>query len=112
MKEQIQQDSRQRVPREQLEHIGLLGRGAFGFVSLERDAATGQLYALKAMSKAHIVKERLKDAVANEKICLDLLQSPFIVCLVSTYRDDKHIFLLLEVCSGGELFDLYAGCSD
>jgi len=79
--------------------LGLVGKATRG---------SGKLFALKALSKGHIVQERLKGAVQNEKICLDLLSSEFVVKLVQTYRDDTCIYFLLEPCFCGELFDLYA----
>lgn len=97
------------IPMDRLRRIGVLGKGSFGFVSLERDCATDKLYALKAMCKAHIVREQLKDAVLNEKTCLELMSSDFVVGLVSSYRDERKVYLLLDPCFGGELFDVYAG---
>jgi CRP-like cAMP-binding protein len=97
------------VPLDALTREGVLGRGAFGFVTLERDNHTGQLYALKAQSKGHIVQEKLKNMVTNEAACMGLLRdSDFIVKLVQTYRDGAHVYLLLEPCFGGELFDVYS----
>jgi len=34
------------------------------------------------------------------------LNNPFLVNLKTTYMNDKHVYLLLEVCLGGELFNL------
>jgi serine/threonine protein kinase len=95
-----------------LTRVGVLGRGAFGFVSLEKCSKTGKLYALKAMSKAHIVQERLKSMIANEKACMELLNNDFVVKLCKTYRDATCVYLLLEPCFGGELFDVYADRGD
>merc|ERR1712232_1292472 len=52
-------------------------------------------------------QEGLQKSVANEKKCMELLSSPFIVRLFGAYRDDEHIYLLLEPCFGGELFDFF-----
>lgn len=101
------QPCRRYVSKESLQHCGVLGRGAFGYVSLERDAETGELYALKAMSKGHIVQEKLKAAVCNEKSCMELLSSDFVVSLVNTFTDEANVYLLLVPCFGGELFDVY-----
>lgn len=46
--------------------------------------------------------------VSNEKACMELLDSTFVVHLIGTYRDATHIYLLLEPCFGGELFDVYS----
>jgi len=95
------------VNRDDLEHVGVLGAGAFGLVTLERHIPSGKLYALKAMSKKRIVRDGLKTAVVNEKLCLQLLDSDFIVRLIGTFRDQHYVYLLLEACFGGELFDVF-----
>lgn len=91
----------------QLTRVGVLGRGAFGYVSLER-GPQGQLVALKAMSKGHIAQEKLKNMVCNEKACMELLSSDFVVKLYGSTVDQKCVYFLLEPCFGGELFDVYA----
>merc|ERR1712232_876176 len=44
----------------------------------------------------------------NEKACMQLVKSPFIVDLVNTFVDETCVYLLLSPCFGGELFDVYA----
>eukprot|EP00746_Dinoflagellata_sp_MGD_P009408 gnl/MRDRNA2_/MRDRNA2_119126_c0_seq1.p1 gnl/MRDRNA2_/MRDRNA2_119126_c0~~gnl/MRDRNA2_/MRDRNA2_119126_c0_seq1.p1 ORF type:complete len:997 (-),score=207.36 gnl/MRDRNA2_/MRDRNA2_119126_c0_seq1:83-3073(-) len=95
------------VPLRRLQTIGPLGQGAFGKVTLEKDPKTLKLYALKAMSKAYILQERLKQAVENEVSCMGLLHSEFIVKMTATYRDKDYVYIALEPCLGGELFDVY-----
>merc|ERR1719265_1050466 len=89
------------VPKERLGHLGLLGKGAFGLVTLERDTQSDKLYALKTMSKGRICHERLKEMVRNEVGCMHLLDSSFIVCMCGTYRDHQNVYILLQPCFGG-----------
>lgn len=95
------------IPLERLTQIGILGQGTYGSVTLRVDALTGSMYALKAMSRAFIRKEKLKHMVRNEKKTLQLLDSDFVVKLYRTYMDHQHYYLLLEPVLGGELFQLY-----
>eukprot|EP00928_Gymnodinium_smaydae_P014514 TRINITY_DN15331_c0_g2_i2.p1 TRINITY_DN15331_c0_g2~~TRINITY_DN15331_c0_g2_i2.p1 ORF type:complete len:941 (+),score=222.70 TRINITY_DN15331_c0_g2_i2:180-2825(+) len=96
------------IPRSRLERVGVLGQGTFGFVTLERDSATNRLFALKALSKGQIVKERLESAVKNEIECMKILgANRFIIQLYDTYLDKQCVYLLLEPCFGGELLDVY-----
>ncbi|KAE9357268.1 hypothetical protein PF008_g3243 [Phytophthora fragariae] len=55
------------IPREELEVLQTLGRGAFGRVRLVRHAASNRAYALKCLIKSHIVENNLKEHVLNEK---------------------------------------------
>jgi calcium-dependent protein kinase len=54
-------------------------------------------------------KNRLKDQLENikeEVAILTKLDHPNIVKYYETYDDMKYIYLVMEYCSGGELFDL------
>ena len=44
----------------------------------------------------------------QEVIFLRKLDSPNIVKYYETYEDDKYVYIVMEYCSGGELFDLIA----
>jgi hypothetical protein len=56
------------IPKSQLKEIAFLGTGTFGRVSLVQDKKTGEVMALKAMSKAQIVAHRQQTNVMNEKV--------------------------------------------
>merc|ERR1712176_534770 len=75
--------------------------------TLEKDRYTGELFALKTMAKKRVLMDGSKSMVANERICLRLLDSPFTVRLRASREDERHIYFLIEPCLGGELFDLY-----
>ncbi|XP_070591068.1 cGMP-dependent protein kinase 2-like isoform X2 [Erythrolamprus reginae] len=84
----------------------VLGTGGFGTVELVRNTVEGQDYffALKRLRKDHVVQKRQQDHVLMEKKVLQQSHCPFIVRLFSTFRDSRHVYLLLEFCQGGELW--------
>jgi len=86
-----------------LDRIGVLGRGAFGLVTLEKDPSTGQRFALKTVSKKHIVLNELQKAVKYERQILTMIDSPFIIRLHATFRDQNYLYFLFEPLLGGEL---------
>lgn len=86
-----------------LDRLGILGRGAFGLVTLELDPATGQKFALKTISKSHIIRSKLQEAVRAERQILTMCDSAFIIRLHGTYRDRKYLYFLFEPLLGGEL---------
>jgi cGMP-dependent protein kinase len=90
-----------------LHRVGRLGVGAFGLVTLEMDRNTGQTYALKAVSKGYLQSLKMEKSVLNEKFILKMVDSPFVVRLVTTYRGIEHVYFLLEAVLGGELFTTY-----
>jgi len=87
-----------------LEHMRTLGVGSFGRVKLVRDPSTGAAYALKILSKRGAVKQQQVAHVLQEKALLEQCRHPFVVQLVATAQDDTSLFMLLELCLGGELF--------
>ncbi|KAJ3403931.1 hypothetical protein CcCBS67573_g07512 [Chytriomyces confervae] len=61
-------------------------------------------YAMKSLRKADIVKTKQIKHVMSEKNILNILKSPFIVDLVTTFQDPKHLYLVLEYIPGGDMF--------
>jgi len=92
---------------DKLKRIGLLGCGGFGIVTLEKCQATGNMFALKALSKGHIVQQRQENSTLNEKMILRMTQSPFLVRVAATFNGPQHLYFLLEPAMGGELFTVY-----
>lgn len=90
-----------------LDSIGLLGCGGFGIVTLVKCRATGNTFALKALSKGHIVCCKQERAVMNEKAILRMTNSPFLVRLAATFNSGSFLYFLLEPALGGELFTVY-----
>lgn len=86
--------------------IGILGKGAFGVVSLVVDPHTKKSYALKAIKKHQIVELGQQSHIVNEKKIMDKLHNPFLVNLQNTYKDKYRVYFLLDVCLGGELFTI------
>eukprot|EP00475_Leptophrys_vorax_P021445 TRINITY_DN29178_c0_g1_i1.p1 TRINITY_DN29178_c0_g1~~TRINITY_DN29178_c0_g1_i1.p1 ORF type:complete len:752 (-),score=178.18 TRINITY_DN29178_c0_g1_i1:59-2314(-) len=95
-----------KIGREELELVGLLGRGSFGLVQLMRHKVTKQTYALKQICKSQVVQLGQQEHVVSEKNVLSQMNHPFIVKLYSTYKDNDFLYFLLDVCLGGELFTL------
>lgn len=93
-----------KIPKDELEILETLGRGAFGRVKLVRHAGSNSPYALKCLVKSRIVENNLKEHVVNEKRVMLSLDHPFILKLYNTYKDRKYIYFLVELALGGELF--------
>jgi len=80
----------------------VIGEGSYGSVQRCQFKDTGQWRALKTINKALVKNtEQFKEEMAIMK----LLDHPNIVRLYETFEDEKLVYLVLELCTGGELFD-------
>lgn len=119
-------------------HIGpwqlgkTLGKGATGRVRIARHAHTGQIAAVKIVSKksAAMVQsasmarmDRDKNLVGNgrvtrtmpfgierEIVIMKLIEHPHIISLYDIWENRGELYLVLEYVEGGELFD-YVSCN-
>lgn len=67
---------------------------------------TGAAAACKAISKWKLVsKEDIEDVRREISILHHLSGHPNIVGLLDAYEGTKHVYIVMEYCSGGELFD-------
>lgn len=79
-----------------------LGEGGFGTVRRGTDVRTGLDCAVKSIKKAAVTEEvRLKEEIE----IMRLLDHPNIIRFHESFEDPRFIYLVLELCEGGELFD-------
>ena len=89
-----------------LYNIGkVLGSGSFGKVFLgENKADTDMKVAIKVISKSKLSEEEI-EALHVEVSILQKVDHPNIVKYYETYEDDRFIYLVMELCPGGELIE-------
>lgn len=61
------------------EIIKPISRGAFGRVYLAKKKATGDLFAIKVMRKADLIRKNMVQSVKNERNILAMANNPFVV---------------------------------
>ncbi|KAJ8662271.1 hypothetical protein O0I10_001964 [Lichtheimia ornata] len=100
------QRPRKRVYKEDFEILKLLGRGAYGKVTLCRHVDSRKLYAMKVLKKASLFVHGKKNVeyMKTERQILEEVRHPFIVQLMYAFQTDERLFLILEYAVGGELF--------
>ncbi|KRG07275.1 calcium/calmodulin-dependent protein kinase type 1 isoform X2 [Drosophila mojavensis] len=83
---------------------GLLGTGAFSEVRLAESKDTpGDHFAVKIIDKKALKGK--EESLENEIRVLRRLTHPNIVQLLETYEDKAKVYLVMELVTGGELFD-------
>ncbi|KAB2083993.1 3-phosphoinositide-dependent protein kinase 1 [Gossypium arboreum] len=83
----------------------IYGVGSYSKVVRAKKKDTGTVYALKIMDKKFITKENKTAYVKLERIVLDQLDHSGVVRLYFTFQDTFSLYMALESCEGGELFD-------
>jgi len=81
-----------------------LGEGSYSTVLAATDRQTLKEYAIKVLDKRHIIKEKKVKYVNIEKDTLNrLTEHPGVVRLYYTFQDERSLFFVLDLASGGEL---------
>ena len=87
---------------EKYEIVKEIGTGGFSRCLLVKNKTTGILYACKELTK-----KKLSDyeGLMREVNLMIKLDHPNIIKLYEVYENEKYIYLIMELCTGGELFD-------
>jgi len=95
---------------DQYTKVSTLGQGMTGKVYCIKHKETGERYALKTMDASKVSRELLQDLV-NEIELLQTLDHPNVIKLHEYFFDgdtvleSSNLYLVMELCEGGELFD-------
>mmetsp|Transcript_13688 Transcript_13688/g.36913 ORF Transcript_13688/g.36913 Transcript_13688/m.36913 type:complete len:537 (-) Transcript_13688:182-1792(-) len=80
-----------------------LGAGAFGTVRLATHRSSGAQRAIKTIQKSG--DQAQGERLASEVAVMKELDHPNLVKVLEVYEDTQFLHLVMEICSGGELFD-------
>ncbi|XP_049578426.1 calcium/calmodulin-dependent protein kinase 1Db [Syngnathus scovelli] len=81
----------------------VLGTGAFSEVVMAREKATGKMVAIKCIPKKALKGKEM--SLENEIAVLRKIKHENIVALEDIYESSNHLYLIMQLVSGGELFD-------
>lgn len=85
---------------------GTLGQGAYGKVLLvSRDGHGADLFAMKVIKKSSVGRgTKQAERTMNERRVFEAVHDPFVVGLRHAFQTPSRLYLVLEYCPGGDLF--------
>ena len=80
-------------------------QGTYAKVKYGQHAVTGQAVAIKILEKETLIKRGMVDQIKQEIAILKTINHPNIVNLHQVLSSKDKIFMIMELVTGGELFD-------
>ncbi|XP_038679848.1 probable serine/threonine protein kinase IREH1 isoform X2 [Tripterygium wilfordii] len=106
--------SKDRTSIDDFEIIKPISRGAFGRVFLAKKRTTGDLFAIKVLRKANMIRKNAVESILAERDILISVRNPFVVRFFYSFTCHENLYLVMEYLNGGDLYSLLRnlGCLD
>lgn len=88
---------------EDLQTTGILGLGGFAVVKKVHPVNKTTQFALKMVSKTKLLTPSSQQNIIQERNLMSQMNHPFLVKMITTFQDDKSIYILQEFVEGGDL---------
>lgn len=82
----------------------ILGQGAAGVVREAQDKHTGAKRAIKTIDPRTLGNSAVV-ALKTEVSIMKIMDHPHVIKLYEVFNDAQYLYLVMELCTGGELFD-------
>jgi microtubule-associated serine/threonine kinase len=86
--------------------LKLISNGAYGAVHLVKHRQTLERYAMKKISKTHLMLRNQIEQVFVERDIMTFTDNPFVVALICTFETKNHLCLVMEYVEGGDVATL------
>ena len=100
----LSDDDPTKVSKDDFTLIRVIGKGSFAKVLLVRKKDTGELFAMKVLSKPNVVKRKQVEHTRTERVVLGVIDHPFIASMHFAFQTTSKLYFVLEYCPGGEVF--------
>jgi serine/threonine protein kinase len=88
--------------------VEFIGSGSFSVVALVRDSNTNEEYACKICSRRVLTERGIFVRFEREVRVMQALRHPALVAVLDVWYDKDLIYLVMEHCKNGELFQVIA----
>uniref|UniRef100_A0A7N0T7A5 non-specific serine/threonine protein kinase n=1 Tax=Kalanchoe fedtschenkoi TaxID=63787 RepID=A0A7N0T7A5_KALFE len=95
-----------RTSIDDFEIIKPISRGAFGRVFLAKKRTTGDLFAIKVLKKADMIRKNAVESILAERDILISVRNPFVVRFFYSFTCRENLYLVMEYLNGGDLYSL------
>ncbi|KAI4368077.1 hypothetical protein MLD38_016680 [Melastoma candidum] len=85
-----------------------LGEGTFAKVKFARNVETGENVAIKVLDKEKVFKHKMIGQIKREISTMKLIRHPNVIRMFEVMASKTRIYIVLELVTGGELFDKIA----
>ena len=85
-----------------------IGHGSFSIVILVTRISDGKEFACKVLSQSFLIENKIVESFKREVEVYQKLDHPNIVKLFEILSDDKLIYMIMEYCSKGNLYNYIA----
>ena len=96
--------TRHRVSLSDFEFGHVLGRGSFSTVAIATKTSTGEIFAMKSLSKRMLIAVRQTNSAMLEREILRRPSHPFIVRMYYAFTSETCLHLVLDYMPGGDLY--------
>ena len=83
-----------------------ISKGAFGRVYLARKNESGELFAIKVMRKADLVRKNMVESARNERNILAMTNNPFVIRFFFSFTSRDNLYIVMEYSNGGDIASL------
>ena len=94
-----------KVTMEDFEVGKVLGKGAFGTVTLGVKKDTGEKFAIKSLNKQMLVAVKQVKGAMTEAAVLKQERHPCVVAMYYSFQDETSLHMVLDYMPGGDLYD-------
>jgi serum/glucocorticoid-regulated kinase 3 len=97
---------KQFIAPKDFELLKVIGMGSFGKVLQVRNRQSSKIFAMKVISKRLIKRKGsyVENILAERNILKKIANHPFIVTMHASFQTKEKLFIIMDLCAGGELF--------
>ncbi|XP_072249197.1 ribosomal protein S6 kinase-related protein-like [Leuresthes tenuis] len=89
---------------ERYQILDFIAKGSFGPILKIKDISKEKTYAVKVLPKSEILKQGVLEQSKEEVIIQRQLKHPFIHNLQDCWQTQRHLFIMWDYCSAGDLY--------